>query len=159
MIHIHLTDPEREELQRVKKDHSRAKVRLKAEVILLKNLGYSHEEIVKIANISRFTIKNYLKLYQKNGIFSLMENNHYDKKSKLEPYKDKLIAHFKENPAFSSNHASQEIEKLTGHKMGLTQTRTFMKQIGLKFLKTGSIPIKQAEEKKQVEQEAFKKKF
>ncbi len=43
--------------------------------------------------------------------------------------------------------------------MSATRIRVFMKQIGLKFLKTGAIPAKQAEEKKQEEQEEFKKKF
>lgn len=66
MIQIHLSDSEREKLQNLKKEHTSPVIRRKSEVILLKGLGYSHQEIVEITNICRFTIKNYLKLY-KNG--------------------------------------------------------------------------------------------
>ena len=158
MIHIHLSDPEREVLQKLKKEHSNAKIRLKSEVILLKDLGYSHQEVIKIANVCRFTIKNYLKLYQEGGIAKLTEDKHYIPTSKLAPYEEKIKEHFEKNPAFSINHAIEEIEKISGHRMSPTRTGVFMKQIGLKFLKTGSIPAKQMEEKKQVEQEEFKKK-
>lgn len=158
MIRIHLTEAENAELQALKKGHSNPTVRLKAEVLLLKDLGYAHKEIEKIANICRFTIKNYLLLYKKEGINGLIANKKYKKKSKLEPYKDQIKEHFEKNPAFSINHAIEEIEKISGHRMSPTRTGIFMKQIGLKFLKTGSIPAKQMEEKKQFEQEEFKKK-
>lgn len=158
MIQIHLADADRQELQRLKKEGMKPCIRLKAEVVLLKDMGYSQTEISKIAFIKRNTVQNHLKLYLGGGLSQLIEDKRYRPKSKLEPDKEKIKAHFEKNPAISINHAIDEIEKISGHRMSPTRTRLFMKKIGLKFLKTGSIPAKQADEKKQIEQEEFKKK-
>ncbi len=83
MIRIHLSDPEREELKKLKKEHTSPIIRRKAEVILLKNLKYSHQEIEKIVGVNRFTIKNYLKLYIEGGVYKLIENKIYKPISKL----------------------------------------------------------------------------
>ncbi len=159
MIQIHLSDAEREALQNLKKRHSNPTIRLKAEVLLLKDLKYKHQEIAKIANISRFTVKNYLNLYKKGGIDCLIEYKHYIPQSKLAPYKDKIKEHFEKNPAFSINHAIEEIEKISGYRMKPTRIGVFMKQIGLKFLKTGAIPAKQTEEKSKKSKKNLKKNF
>jgi transposase len=159
MLRIALSDTEREELLILKKTHAKASIRLKAEVVLLKDMNYSQTEIAKIAFIQGRTVQSHLKLFLKGGISQLIEDKSYRPKSKLEPDKEKIKAFFEKNPAFSVNHAIEEIEKISGHRMSPTRTRLFMKKIGLKFLKTGSIPAKQADEKKQIEQEEFKKKL
>jgi transposase len=159
MFRINLSDGAIAELQTLKKTHAHPSVRLKAEVLLLKSLGYSHAAVEKITGVSRFTIKNYLKSYQTLGLSGLTVPAYHKPVSKLAPYTAQLKAHFEQHPAFSIAHAIEEIEKITGYRMSPTRTGVFMKQIGLKFLKTGAIPAKQMDTDKQVEQAEFEKKL
>jgi len=84
----------------------------------------------------------YFRDYQTGGIEKLKEINFYRPQSKLAEHKQTIEQYFKENPPASSAEASAKIGELTGIKRGLTQTGKFLKNIGMKFIKVGTIPGK-----------------
>lgn len=72
----------------------------------------------------------------------------------MEQYRDTIAKHFQGSPPASAKEAAPEIYKLTELKRGETQTKVFLRKIGLKPRKTAAVPAKANIEA----QEEFKKK-
>jgi hypothetical protein len=82
----------------------------------------------------------------------LKELNFHRPQSQLVEHKRTLEEYFRAHPPATSAEAAARIEELTGIKGGPTQTREFLKKLGMKPRKVGQIPAK-ADVK---EQEGFK---
>ncbi len=68
-----------------------------------------------------------------------------------------LESYFTSNPPRSSSEAQAKIEELTGIRRSPTQTKEFLKRIGLKLRKVGHVPGKALNPDKIQEQEHFQK--
>ena len=150
MLQITFTLEERKELHTQRFKHPHPHVQKKMEVLYLKSLErkLSHELIAEIANVSQNTMLSYFRDYQEGGIEKLKEIKFYRPQSKLIEYKQTIEDYLKKNPPASLSEASAKIEELTGIKRGLTQTRKFLKDLGMRFIKVGSIPGKALTEEK-----------
>jgi transposase len=113
-----------------------------------------HAKISEIVGVTENTLRAYLRSFNEGGVESLKELSFYRPTSELDEHRETLEAHFRENPPASAAQAIEEIERITGIKRGLTQTRAFMHRLGLDFRKVGAVPSK-ADPKVQ---EEFKKK-
>jgi len=82
----------------------------------------------------------------------LKELNFHRQESELVGHKRRLEAYFREHPPASVAEASAKIEEMTGIKRGPTQTRKFLKAMGMEPRKGGQIPSKAGLQ----EQKAFK---
>ncbi len=111
-------------------------------VLLLKSQGMTHSMIANLEDISGNTIRAYLREYQEGGIERLKEIQFYQPQSELTQYSMTLKEYFRENPPATVNEARAVINDLTGIQRGLTQVRQFLKSIGMRCLKVGSIPSK-----------------
>ncbi|WP_149989978.1 winged helix-turn-helix domain-containing protein, partial [Microcystis aeruginosa] len=100
------------------------------------------------------TLLTYLRDYEEGGIEKLKEINFYRPKSELESQKETLKKYFDKNPPATINEAVYRIEELTGIKRSPTQVRKFLKSMGMKCLKVGSLPSKADPD----EQEDYKEK-
>jgi transposase len=110
-------------------------------VIHLKSLGkIPHELISEITGVSPNTMRTYFNEYKTGGIGRLKQINFYQPKSKLVEQKASIEQYFMDNPPATISEASSKIEELTGIKRGLTQTAKFLKGIGMKLRRVGSIP-------------------
>jgi transposase len=101
---------------------------------------------------SKATFYRYLHEYQAGGVEKLQELNFHRLQSPLVEHKRTLEGYFREHPSATRAEAAARIEELTGVKRGPTQTRKFLKKLGMKPRKVGQIPAK-ADVK---EQEGFK---
>ena len=155
MIKIDFKKEEIEALKHERFYHPHPKVQRKMEVLLLKSQKMPHKQICRIAGISENTLRSYLRAYIDGGIDKLKEINFYQQKSELIVHKKTIEDYFKDNPPSTIKEAIAEIEKITGLKRSPTQTRKFLKSIGMKRLKVGAIPSKADPDK----QEDFKKNF
>ena len=111
-------------------------------VLLLKSQGIAHSMIAQIEGISGNTIRAYIREYKEGGIEQLKEIRFYRPQSELTPHSTTLEEYFKENPPATVNEARTVINNLTGIQRGLTQVRQFLKSMGMRRLKVGSIPSK-----------------
>jgi transposase len=110
-------------------------------VMHLKGLGkIPHELIAEITGVSPNTMRTYFKEYETGGIGKLKQINFYQPQSKLVEHKTSIEQYFRDNPPATISEASSKIEELTGIKRGLTQTAKFLKSIGMKLQRVGSIP-------------------
>ena len=153
---IHATEAELEKIHHERFHHPDPAVRLKLEVIYLKLMGYSHQEIGRLCRITQPIVRTYLTAYKDGGLAKLTENNHYKPQSKLEDFLDIITADFEKTPPANLNEASARIEGLTGIKRSPEQVRVFLRKHGFKRLKVGYVPGKAATPEKIEEQEVFK---
>jgi len=147
MIQIEFTPEEIERLPHERRHHPDPRVRQRCEIVYLKALGYSHQEIGRIARVSQPTVRDTLQRYQQGGLEKLKEGPEQRSTSELEAHREAIEAEFRARPPQTINEAIDRIEKLTGLRRSPTQVRPFLKSIGMKRLKVGSIPSKADGEK------------
>lgn len=119
-----------------------SRIRKRMNVLFLKAENYPHKMISEITGLSLNGITDVLKRYRSNGIERLYNE---PKKSTPSEWLDFIVLirkSFTDEPPHSVAEAQDRIYKLTGIQRAPTQTRTLMKQIGLRYRKTGHIPAK-----------------
>jgi len=99
-------------------------------------------------------LTKYLQLYRHGGLDEIRKVNFYRPKSELEKYSDSIEQYFRENPVASIAEAIAKIEELTGIRRSKTQVRMFLRKLGMRHRKVGSVPAGADPE----QQELFKKK-
>ena len=152
MIKINLSETEVDQVKFERFHHPH--VQKKMEVVWLKHLKYSHNQISEIVSLSKRTIIRYLKDFIFGGLDKLREIKFYKPQSVLTEYSGTIKEFLKENPPGTIKEAVSVIESLSGFKRSETQVRKFLKSLGMKRIKVGTIPAKADIE----EQESFKKK-
>ncbi len=113
-----------------------------------------HHTICELVDISENTLRSYMTEFLEGGVERLKELSFYKPTSQLDAHRETLEAYFRDNPPVSAAQAVEEIQRLTGIKRGLTQTRAYMHRLGLDFRKVGAVPAKVDP----AAQEEFKKK-
>ena len=147
MLKIEFTEEEIKQLHYERLHHPHARVRQRCEVVYLKALEVSHQEMGHIMRLSQPTIRSYMKLYQTGGLEKLKELNFYAPVSELAVHREKLTAEFEIKPSKTINEAVERIEQLTHIRRSPTQVRKTVKDLGLKRLKVGQVPSKADPEK------------
>jgi len=142
MLQIQFTEEEIEKLHYERFHHPDPRVQQHCEIVYLKALNFSHQDIGWIARVSQPTVRCYLEDYQAGGLNKLKEVNVYRPTSELNDHRATLEEEFKARPPKTVNEAVERIERLTGLRRSPTQVRTFLKGLGLKRLKVGQIPAK-----------------
>ncbi len=154
MLQISFTDEEIAQLRYERYHHPHPRVQMKMEALLLKSHGLPHHEIAACVGISEPTLRSYLQTYCAGGIAALREVHFYRPTSDLEAHRSTLETYFRDHPPANATEAGRIIQELTGITRSPTQIRIFLKKIGMKRLKTYTIPAKYNQEA----QETFKKK-
>ena len=158
MIKIEFTSEQINELEYERFHYPEPRVQRKFEALYLKSQGLSHKSICGLCKISNVTLVEYLKQYITGGAERIKLNLYRGKENLLASHAESLEDYLCNNPPQSASEAQAIIEEKTGIKRCLTQVREFLKTIGFKYRKVGSVPGKVATEQKQKEQEDFKQK-
>jgi transposase len=117
-------------------------VRQRMQVIWLISEKYTRKQAALIAGVCIKSVKNYIRIYRNEGLDGLRALNYKGKTSKLSPQRESIEADFRANPPSSVKQAAIRIKTLTSVSLSLRQIARFLRQIGMKPLKTGSIPAK-----------------
>lgn len=154
MIRIQFTEEQINALDYERYHHPHPRVQKKMEALWLKSQGLSHSEIARLTKISPNTLRAYLRQYLCGGISALKTVNFRRQQSQLMDHHHPLEDYFLKHPPATIKQAQTEIHQLTGIFRSENRVRLFLKSIGLKPIKVGSIPAKADIE----EQARFKKK-
>lgn len=150
-----LTEQSLKQLGKIRNNHPNAIVRRRAATIYFKALSYPHREIERLVGISSTTVTTTLKMYQADGLEKILAYKSKPRRhSDLDCHKETILAELTNNPATTLKEASYKIYQITGIKRSRFRVSKFLKKLGFKLLKTGSLPAK-ADPSVQVE---FKKK-
>ncbi len=113
--------------------HPHARVRRKMEVLWLKSQGLSHQQIMHLTRVSANTLRNYLREYAEGGMERIRELRVHRPQSALRHHQEALQTYFRTYPPQSVQEAMAKIEELTGIKRRPTQTRHFLRMLGVGF--------------------------
>lgn len=152
MIQLSFTPQEIDRLRKERFEHPHPRVQRKLEMVLLKAYQVPHAKIAQIVGVSESTLQKCFREYQQGSIGRLQELRFHKPQSLLSPHRETLEVYFEAHPPASVSEAVAKIEELTGLRRRLTQVRKFLKSLGLRRLKVGSIPAKADVE----QQERFK---
>jgi len=147
MIKITFESNEVVRLREISQNHPHPHIRAKASALVLKGQNIEHYKIAASIGISENTLRTYFKQYVENGIDSITKLNFRKPKSALVEFEEEIKNYLNKTPPASIKQACEEIEKLTKIKLRETQMRKYLKSLGVKFRKVGSIPAKADTEK------------
>jgi transposase len=155
MLKINIPETDIPLLKHERYNHPHPRVMLKMDVLHLKGLGFSNDDICKITGVCGNTMREYLKQYKEGGIKRLKEVNFYRPGSELQEFSGTIEEYFTKNPPASISQAAALIEKETGIKRGETQVRKFLKSLKFTYKKAYSVPAKALTEEKKKNRENF----
>ena len=122
-------------------DHPDKKIRLRLSVLWFTTQCDSASQIARFVGVSVRQVFNVINMYNADGLSCVMEINYFKQESKLEGFADLIREEFEKKPPASVKEARIRIKELTGIRRSLTQIKVFMKKLGMKLLKTGTIPM------------------
>jgi len=108
--------------------HPHPRVQQKMEVLWLKSQQFTHDEIARLAAVSRRSVQRYLDEFLAGGLEQVSRIPWPGATAALDAHTGTLEDYFLENPPRSAREAQAAIERLTGIRRGLTQVRAFLKK-------------------------------
>ena len=133
------------------------KVQRRMEALYLKSRCLPHHEICRLCQITEKTLSTWLKMYRDSGVDGLKVLKYKGQPSELNSHMSSLEEYFKKHPPRTSSEAQAKIAELTGIQRGPTQTKEFLKRMGLRIRKVGQVPGKTMEPDQIQEQNRFQK--
>jgi len=109
--------------------HPHPRVQQKMEVLWLKSQGFTHQDIARLADVSRRSVQRYLDEFAEGGLERVRCLPWPGKANELARHQASLEDYFLEHPPRSAREAQAAIEELTGIRRGLTQVRAFLKNV------------------------------
>jgi len=103
-------------------------VQRRMEALWLKSHGLPHAQIATLVGICENTLREYFRLYQRDGIEGLKVVNFYCPGSALDEHITSLEDYFRAHPPTSIKEAQAIITSLTGIQRSETQVREFLKK-------------------------------
>src|SRR5262249_49199047 len=109
--------------------HAHPRVQQKMEVVWLKSQGCTHQDIARLAAVSRRSAQRSLDEFAAGGLERLRRLPWKGKPTELAPHQPSLEDYFLEHPPRSTREAQAVIAQQTGVRRGLTQVRAFLKTL------------------------------
>ncbi len=154
MLKIAFREADIEALRYWRFHHPDPRVQVRLEALYLRSHGVANGEIQRLCGISKASFHRYLAAYASGGIEELKRIEHYRPQSALHGHRATLEAVLQHHPPATVAEAAARIEAVSGIARKPTQVRQFLRSLGMKPLKVGTIPAKADV----VAQESFKKK-
>lgn len=142
MIEVEFTEQDLETIEYERFHHPVPRVQRRMEVLWLKSQGLMHKDIAKLAGVCDNAVTKYLVLFRSGGLDEVRKTEFYRPKSELIKHSESIEQYFREHPVSSISEAVAKIEELTGIRRSKTQVRVFLRRLGMRFRKTGSVPSK-----------------
>jgi transposase len=131
-----------ETIARERFEHPEPRVQQRMEILWLKSLNEDHDDIARLANVSRSTVQRTLRIYKVRGLEGIRTFGWKGQPSALTPHCGTIEAEFRERPPHTAQEAANRIETMTGVKRKASRVRKFMKEtLRMKCLKVAPIPV------------------
>lgn len=140
-LRIQLSEQEQVVVNSERDSHPETHVRRKMLVLWLLHCGLGRVQAAEVAGLGRATVQRYVAAYRDGGLDGLRHWGVQGPVSDLEAHRDRIKEEFRRQPARTVAEAAQRIEQLTGIRRQPTQTRLFLKGLGLKFQRVRAIPV------------------
>lgn len=121
--------------------HPEPFVQRKLEVLWLKHQGLTHDDIARLAGVSRSSVQRYLAEFLRGGLDAIRRFPWKGRRGLLDGHRPALEDHFGRHPPRSVKEAQQVIAQRTGIRRGLTQVRRFLRRLGLSPRRVAAVPL------------------
>lgn len=140
-FHIRLTDEQQAIVNAERDTHPDAHVRRKMLVLWLLHCRFSRQQAATVAGLGRATVQRYVAAFADGGLDGLRRWHMTGPVSDLQAHRAAIEAEFTRQPARTIAEAAERIERLTGIRRQPTQTRVFLKGLGLRFQRIRAVPV------------------
>ncbi len=140
-LRIHLTEEEQAVVNAERDGHPDSHVRRKMLVLWLLHCGLTRQKAAQVAGLGRATVQRWVAAFRDGGLDGLRRWDVVGPVSDLETHREAIRQEFERLPARTIAEAAQRIETLTGLRRQPTQTRRFLKGLGLKFQRVRAVPV------------------
>jgi transposase len=138
---VRLSDEEQRIVGDERREHPHAPTRRKMETLWLLHHGLTREKAAEILGVGLATVQRHVKAYRDGGLDGLRRWEKKGPTGALEVHREVLVESFRQQPVCSVAEAADRIEQLTGIRRGPTQTRLYLKKLGLRWQRMGAIPV------------------
>ena len=138
---VRLSEEEQRVVGEERREHPHGPTRRKMEALWLLHHGLTREQAAKIVGVSVATVKRYVNAFRDGGLDGLRRWGKKGRIGSLDTHRELLAESFREQPVSSVAEAADRIEQLTGIRRGLSQTRSFLQKLGLRWQRMGAIPV------------------
>lgn len=138
---VALTSEQQQIVVTERESHPAPHVRRKMWVLWLLHCGLKRTQAAQVAGVGVATVGRYVAAFRDGDLAGLRRWNVVGPVSDLAAYKDVIRASLETHPVRTIAEASQRIDHLTGVKRGLSQTRKFLKGLGLQWRRVRALPV------------------
>ena len=124
-----------------RESHPNGRVRQRMLVLWTLHCGLTREKAAEVAGMGRATVERIVAAFREGGFDAVRRWNVKGPASEMAAYRDVIRMSFDQDPVRTVAQAADRIEKLTGLRRGPTQTRKFMKDLGLKWQRMRAVPL------------------
>lgn len=142
LIEIEFSDVCVTQLRKLHAQHPHPVIRNRALALILKSENIPHHKIASIVGVCKNTVREYFGMYLQGGTEGLTLINFRRPESHLASFKSVIIEYFEKTPPHTMAQACADLEKATGASIKKEALRRYMKSIGLKYRKVGTVPAK-----------------
>jgi transposase len=140
-LRIELSEEERAVVNAERDGHPDGHVRRKMLVLWLLHCGLTRQKAAEVAGLGRATVQRYVAAFRDGGLDGLRRWDVKGPVSDLQAHRDQIKQEFTQKPARTVAEAASRIEALTGISRRPSQTRHFLKSLGLKCQRVRAIPV------------------
>jgi transposase len=121
--------------------HPEPFVQRKLEVLWLKYQGQTHDDIARLAGVSRSSVQRCLAEFRRGGLDAIRRYPWQGRRGALDSHRLALEDYFRQHPPRSVKEAQPVIERRTGIRRGQTQVRRFLHRLGLPPRRVAAVPL------------------
>lgn len=121
--------------------HPEPHVRRKMLVLWMLHCRLTRGKAAEVAGLGRATVQRYVAAFRRGGLDGLRRCDRKGPVSDLAAHAAAIKDDLARVPARTVAEAASRIEALTGIRRGLSQTRRFMRGLGLKCQRVRAVPV------------------
>jgi transposase len=140
-LRVQLTEQQQAVVNSERDAHPDAHVRRKMLVLWLLHCGVTRQKAAVVAGLGRATVQRYVAAFRDGGLDGLRRWNVTGPVSDLAAHSDAIKEEFTRLPARTVAEAAERIERLTGIRRRPSQTRLFLRRMGLSFQRVRAVPV------------------
>jgi transposase len=140
-LRVQLTDEERDVVNEERISHPNPRIRERMLALWLLHNGVTRQKAAEIVGVGRASVQRFVAAFRDGGLDGLRRWDPNRPESEMATFRESIRESFEKQPARTVAEAGERIFQLTGLRRGPSQTRKFVKDLGLKFQRVRMVPV------------------
>jgi transposase len=140
-LRVQLTEEEQHIVNEERISHPNERIRERMLVLWLLHNRVTRQKAAEIVGVGRATVQRFVVAFRDGGLDGLRRWDPNRPESELATFRELIRKSFEKQPARTVAEAAERVFQLTGLRRGPSQTRKFLKGLGLKFQRVRMVPV------------------